>query len=69
MSLGSDPQSHCEAAGDPLWEAAMDEEYSGLMDNNTWDIVPLPKGRNLVRCRWIYQKKIFVYGEIRKYKS
>jgi hypothetical protein len=69
MSLGSDPKSHSEAAGNPLWEAAMDEEYSALMDNNTWDLVPLPKGRKLVRCRWIYRTNIAADGEIRKYKS
>jgi hypothetical protein len=48
MLLGSDPKSHSEAAGNPLWEVSMDEEYSALMDNNTWDLVPLPKGRKLV---------------------
>jgi len=48
MTVGSDPQSYSEAAGNPLWEADMDEEYSTLMENNTWDLVPLPKGRNLV---------------------
>ena len=48
MTLGSDPQSHSEAVGNPLWEASMDEEYSALMDNKTWDLVPLPKGRKLV---------------------
>jgi hypothetical protein len=47
----------------------MDEEYSTLMDNNTWDLVPLPKGRKLVRCRWIYRTKIAADGEINKYKS
>jgi hypothetical protein len=66
ISLGSYPKSHSEAAGNPLWEAAMDEEYSALMDNNTWDLVPLPKGRKLVRCRWIYRKNIAAYGEIIK---
>jgi hypothetical protein len=47
----------------------MDEEYSALMENNTWDLVPLLKGRKLVRCRWIYRTKIVAYGEINKYKS
>eukprot|EP00253_Pinus_taeda_P022883 PITA_22883 len=61
MALGSDPQSHSEAAGNPLWEAAMDEEYSALMENNTWDLVPLLKGRKLVRCRWIYRTNILAY--------
>ena len=68
MSLGSYPNSHSKVVGNPLWEATMDEEYSTLMDNNTWDLVPLPKGRNLVRCRWIYRTKIAADGEIRKYK-
>jgi hypothetical protein len=49
MSLGSYPNSYSEAAGNPLWEVSMDEEYSALMDNNTWDLVPLPKERKLVR--------------------
>jgi hypothetical protein len=54
MKLGSYPHSHSAATGNPLWEATMDEEYFSLMDNNTWDMVPLPKGRNLVRCQWTY---------------
>ncbi len=69
MTLGSDPHSHSEAARNPLWEAAMDEEYSALMEKNTWDLVPLPKGRKLVRCRWIYRTKIAADGEIIKYKA
>jgi hypothetical protein len=69
MSLGSYPKSHSEASRNPLWEAAMDEEYSALMDNNTWELVPLLKGRKLVRCRWIYRKNIVVDGEIKNYKA
>jgi hypothetical protein len=69
MSLASDPHSYTEAMGNPFWEAAMDEEYSALMENQTWDLVPLPKGRKLVRCRWIFQKNMAENGEISKYKS
>jgi hypothetical protein len=69
ISLGSYPNSLFEVVVNPLWEAAMDEEYSALMDNNTWDLVLLLKGRKLVRCRWIYRTNIVAYGEFRKYKS
>ena len=31
----------------------MDEEYHSLMANDTWDLVPLPKGRKLVRFKWV----------------
>jgi hypothetical protein len=47
----------------------MDEEYNTLMENQTWDLVPLLKGRNLVRCRWTFQTKMAANGEISKYKS
>lgn len=50
MNFCSDPKSQSEAIGNPLWEAAMDEEYYDLMENNTRDLVPLLKGRKLVRC-------------------
>ena len=46
-----------EASGNPDWDAVMDEEYHSLMANNTWDLVPLPKGRKLVRCIWVYRTK------------
>jgi hypothetical protein len=33
----------------------MNEEYHSLMENDTWDLVPLLKERKLVRCKWIYK--------------
>jgi hypothetical protein len=35
----------------------MQEEYNSLLENQTWDLVPLPSGRKLVRCRWVYRTK------------
>jgi hypothetical protein len=69
ISLAADPHSYTKATGNPFWEAAMDEEYNALMENQTWDLVPLPKGRKLVRCRWIFRTKMATNGEISKYKS
>jgi len=28
-----------------------------LQKNQTWDLVELPKGRRVVRCKWIFKKK------------
>ena len=58
MSLGSDPNSYSEVAGNPLWEAAMDEEYSSLMDNNTWDLVPLPKEESLFNADGYIEQRL-----------
>jgi hypothetical protein len=65
----SDPQSYGEAIGNPFWESAMQEEYNSLLENQTWDLVPLPSRRKLVRCRWVYRTKSTADGQISRYKS
>jgi hypothetical protein len=52
-----DPQSYGEADGNPFWESSIQEEYNSLLENHTWDLVPLPSGRKLVRCIWVYRTK------------
>ena len=42
----------------------MDEEYRSLMANDTWDLMPLPKGRKLVRCKWVYRPKYSSDGSV-----
>jgi hypothetical protein len=65
----SDPQSYGEAAGNPFWESTMQEEYNSLLKNHTWDLVPLPSRRKLVKCRWAYRTKSATYGQISRYKA
>jgi hypothetical protein len=64
-----DPQSYGEAAENPFWESTMQEEYNSLLENQTWDLVPLPSGRKIFRCRWVYRTKSAADGQINKYKS
>jgi hypothetical protein len=47
----------------------MQEEYNSLLENQTWDLVPLPAGRKLVRCIWVYRTKSATYGHVSRYKS
>ena len=57
VSKNHDPETFAKSLGNLEWDATMDEEYRSLMANNTWDLVPLPKGRKLVICKWIYRTK------------
>eukprot|EP00253_Pinus_taeda_P001949 PITA_01949 len=47
----------------------MNEEYRSLLANDTWDLVPLPKGRKLLRCKWVYRTKYGPDGKVDKHKA
>jgi hypothetical protein len=69
VSETHDPETFAEASGHPDWDTTMNEEYLSLMENNTWDLVPLPKGRKLVRCKWVYRTKYASDGSIERHKA
>lgn len=35
----------------------MYDELTSLLSNGTWDLVELPKGKNVFPCKWVYQIK------------
>ena len=39
---------------------------NSLIQNKIWDLVPLPKGKKLVRCKWIYRTKFAMDGLVDK---
>ena len=47
----------------------MEEEMDSLAENNTWDLVQLPEGRNVVGCKWVFKLKWKVDGSIERYKA
>eukprot|EP00253_Pinus_taeda_P032754 PITA_32754 len=47
----------------------MNEEYHSLSANDTWDLVPLPKGRKRVRCKRVYRTKYGPDGKVDKHKA
>ena len=47
----------------------MNEEYRSLMENDTWDLVPLPKRRTIFRCKWVYRTKNASDGIIERHKA
>jgi hypothetical protein len=69
MVQSSDPHTYSEVVGNPLWKEAMQEEHESLLENQTWDLVPLPPGRKLVRCKWVYRTKREEDVQVSRYKS
>eukprot|EP00253_Pinus_taeda_P030703 PITA_30703 len=69
VSANYDPDTFAEASGHPDWDAAMNEEYRSLLVNDPWDLVPLPKGKKLIRCKWVYRTKYGPDGKVDKHKA
>ena len=64
-----EPSSVTEAQGDPKWVSAMDLEHQALLRNKTWHLVPPPKGKNIVGCKWVYKIKRKADGTVDRYKA
>ena len=47
----------------------MDKELEAMDTNHTWDIVPLPKDKKAISCKWIYNVKYNVDGTLAKRKT
>jgi histone deacetylase 1/2 len=58
-----------EAFKDKRWVIAMGSEYAALMKNKTWHLVPYPKGKNIINCKWVYKVKKKADGTVDKYKA
>ncbi|CAL2259674.1 unnamed protein product [Prunus armeniaca] len=44
-------------------------EMEALNKNATWELIPLPKGKKAVRCRWVFTLKHKADGSIDRYKA
>ena len=51
------------------WKEAMESEYSSLLKNDTWDLVPPPEGKNVVGSRWLLKVKRDENGSVDRFKA
>lgn len=65
----TEPNSFKEAMQYPEWQTAMSEEYSALVQQGTWSLVPLPENASPIGCKWIYRIKRHSDGSIARYKA
>ncbi|XP_026444314.1 uncharacterized protein LOC113344582 [Papaver somniferum] len=52
-----EPTCFSQAQADPKWRKASDDEYSALLKNGTWILVPYDPSMDLVGCKWVYRIK------------
>jgi len=70
--LVEEPKSYQQAKASPQWsdwKKAMDDELQSLKENNVWDVIPKPKGRNIVASTWVYKAKGNAQGEVEQDKA
>lgn len=63
------PSSFRATLANPNWHAAMEDEFSALLENSTWDLVPCPPTANLVTGKWIFKHKFKADGSLERYKA
>jgi histone deacetylase 1/2 len=69
FTSSGEPQHLNEALENKNWKEAMDLEYSALMKNKTWHLVPPKKGTNIIDCKWVYKIKRKSDGSLDRYKA
>ena len=53
----------------PLWEVAIEEELKTLKEAETWEVVEMPAGVNVVRSKWVFQAKKDAAGNVVCYRA
>ena len=53
----------------PKWKEAMQAEYDSLIENETWELTPMPENRQVITGRWCFKLKKDRNGDILKYKA
>jgi hypothetical protein len=69
LTICEEPTIVSTALADARWKEAMDSEFSALIQNKTWHLVPPSEDTNLIGCKWVYKIKRKVDGSIDRYQA
>ena len=51
--ISAEPSTYEEATSQQVWVDGMIEEYSSIMKNDVWEVVPRPTRKSVVTSRWL----------------
>ena len=64
-----EPSIFEEANQNEHWVAAMNEELDQIEKNNTWELVPRPKDKNVIGTKWVFRNKLNEDGQVTRNKA
>ena len=67
-----EPMSYNQAVNGPysdLWKDGIQQELDALHSNNTWNVVPILVGQNIVGSMWVFKLKRDANGNINCHKA
>ena len=47
----------------------MEEELSQIKKNDTWELVPRPKDKNVIGTKWVFRNKLDENGQVTRNKA
>ena len=72
MAIYEEPKTMDEAMQSSyanLWHDAMKTEFDSMIKNNVWTLTNLPKGKNLIKSKWVYKIKRDVDGQPDRFRA
>jgi transposase InsO family protein len=64
-----EPTCYADAAGNPEWEVAMENEIQSIEKNKTWTLIDLPSGQKPIGLKWVFKLKKNAEGVVMKHKA
>ena len=64
-----EPKSANEACKDDHWIQTMKEELDHIVKNETWELVPRPKDKNIIGTKWVFRNKMNEQSEVVRNKE
>jgi hypothetical protein len=58
-----------EYSKDEFWIKSIDEELDQIENNDTWELVPRPKNKNVIGIKWVFRNKLKEDGHITRNKA
>ncbi|GKV43628.1 hypothetical protein SLEP1_g50892 [Rubroshorea leprosula] len=69
LSLLVEPTCVTQALKDPNWRQAMSEEFSALVRQGMWELVPSHPSQHVLGCKWVFRLKRGKDGSIERSKA